>query len=250
MALPRQAQDLAFKNETQGSSRLLLNTEVPAWYSDSLILTGYRPVTYSVRFCFSSLTYLHNETVNIYSHLVSALISVILAAMASRYFSATFPTATRTDRLVYEIYLATSVACFAISSLYHTLLCHSRYYRDLWVRIDYVAILFQIFGSFISGIYIGFYCEPHLQKLYWSMITLLSALTAFVVINPRLQSRRYRVLRTCSFIATGLSAFAPIIHAATIFPYGQLDKQAGLRYYYLEGVMVIFGPGFYTTWEV
>ncbi|CAI7589495.1 unnamed protein product [Penicillium glandicola] len=48
-------------------------------------------------------------------------------------------------------------------------------------------------------------------------------------------------------MATGLSAFAPIIHAASIFPYEQLDKQAGLRYYYLEGLVIIIGVLFYAN---
>ncbi len=151
--------------------QLLSNSQIPLWYTDSFILTGYRPVTHSVKFCFNSLTYLHNETVNIYSHLIPAFCAVILASLVSSYFRATFPKATRSDRLAFEVYLATSVVCFTVSSLYHTLLCHSRYYRDLWVRLDYVAIVFQILGSFVSGIYIGFYCEPHLQKLYWSMVS-------------------------------------------------------------------------------
>lgn len=153
------------------SQRLLSNSQVPLWYTDSFILTGYRPVTHSVKFCFNSLTYLHNETVNIYSHLIPAFCAVVLAGLVSGCFRATFPKATRGDRLAIEVYLATSVVCFAVSSLYHTLLCHSRYCRDLWVRFDYVAIVFQILGSFIPGIYIGFYCEPHLQKLYWSMVS-------------------------------------------------------------------------------
>lgn len=151
--------------------RLLSNTQVPVWYADCFILTGYRPVTLSIRFCLESLAYMHNETVNIYTHLIPAICSAILAVLASQYFASTFPRATSTDTLVFQIYLATSVVCFGVSSLYHTLLCHSRYYRDLWVRIDYVAIVFQILGSFVPGIYVGFYCERHLQRLYWSMVS-------------------------------------------------------------------------------
>jgi adiponectin receptor len=55
------------------------------------------------------------------------------------------------------------------------------------------------------------------------------------------------MLRLSTFVATGLSAFAPILHAATIFPYAQLDKQAGLRYYYLEGVAILTGVVFYVV---
>ena len=149
---------------------LLLNHEVPPWYYQEFIRTGYRPVKGSIRFCFRSLTYIHNETVNIYSHLLPAAVALTLAVLVSRYFDAKFPEATSLDRLIFQLYLSTSVVCFTVSSLYHTLLCHSRHYFGLWVRIDYVAILVQILGSFVSGIYLGFYCEPNLQKSYWSMV--------------------------------------------------------------------------------
>lgn len=68
-----------------------------------------------------------------------------------------------------------------------------------------------------------------------------------MVVNSRFQSPKWRTLRVCTFVATGLSAFAPIIHAATIFPYAQLDKQAGLHYYYLEGVAMLTGVFFFVV---
>lgn len=68
-----------------------------------------------------------------------------------------------------------------------------------------------------------------------------------MVVNSRFQSHKWQTLRVCTFIATSLSAFAPIIHAATIFPYAQLDKQAGLRYYYLEGAAMLTGVFFYVV---
>ncbi|KAM0252812.1 hypothetical protein ACHAQJ_007551 [Trichoderma viride] len=228
--------------------RLLTAAEVPSWYAhNAFIRTGYRPVTGSVKLCFESLRYAHNETANIYTHLVPAGIAVIGNYSLHVYFSSRYPNASWADQLVFHIYLSTSVICFGISSMYHMLLCHSETYASLWGRLDYVAIVFQILGSFISGIYIGFYCEPHLQKLYWTMIGSLGLLTGIVVVSPKLQSPRWRMLRLSTFVATGFSAFAPILHAATIFPYAQLDKQAGLRYYYLEGVAILTGVVFYIT---
>ncbi|UKZ56783.1 hypothetical protein TrVGV298_010624 [Trichoderma virens] len=79
------------------------------------------------------------------------------------------------------------------------------------------------------------------------MIGTLGLLTGIVVVSPGLQSAKWRMLRLSTFVATGFSAFAPIIHAATIFPYDQLDKQAGLRYYYLEGLSILTGVMFYVT---
>ncbi|KAJ6178219.1 hypothetical protein N7519_008680 [Penicillium mononematosum] len=234
------------KELSPSGPRLLNRDEVPSWYAQNpYIRSGYRPVTPSIPRCLSSLLYLHNETVNVFSHLVPATIAFLGNGLLYGYFLTSFPNATWTDRLVFHIYLTTSVLCFGISSAYHTFLCHSVHVADVWVRLDYVAIVFQILGSFVSGIYIGFYCEPHLQKLYWSMIGTLGFLTGFVVVHPRLQSQRWRLLRLSTFVATGLSAFAPIIHAASIFPYQQLDQQAGLRYYYLEGLVIVIGVLFY-----
>lgn len=152
--------------------KLLTSAQVPSWYAhNNYIRSGYRPVTRSVYLCLHSLGYLHNETVNIYSHLVPAIVALLGNYFVDHYFSTHFPLASFSDRLIFHLYLTTSVVCFGISSAYHSLLCHSERYSDLWGRLDYVAIVFQILGSLISGIYIGFYCEPHLQKIYWAMVS-------------------------------------------------------------------------------
>lgn len=49
--------------------------EMPSWYvSDSYLKTGYRRITNSVRGCLLSLSYLHNETMNVYTHLIGSLL--------------------------------------------------------------------------------------------------------------------------------------------------------------------------------
>ena len=145
--------------------------EVPSWYAhNAFVLTGYRPVTKSIALCARSLSYLHNETVNIYSHLIPTIIVLLASYSFDRYFTSRFPQASWTDELVFRIFLTTSVICFGTSAAYHTLICHSENFASLWVRLDYVAIIVQIVGSFIPGLYFGFYCEPNLQKRYWSMV--------------------------------------------------------------------------------
>ena len=48
---------------------------------------------------------------------------------------------------------------------------HSAHFSDLWGRIDYTGIIILILGDFVSGIYVGFYCEPILQNTYWTMVS-------------------------------------------------------------------------------
>ncbi|KAL6152314.1 hypothetical protein ACJQWK_04362 [Exserohilum turcicum] len=228
--------------------KLFRSDEVPPWYAhNTFILTAYRPVTKSTRLCVQSLAYLHNETVNIYSHLIPAILSLVVSHVFSRDFAERYPHASWKDEFMFRIFLTTCVICFGTSAAYHTLICHSRTFADLWVRLDYVAIVVQIVGSFIPGLYFAFYCEPNLQKLYWTMIVSLGALTATVVLNPSFQGPKWKRLRLSTFVATGFSAFAPIIHATSIFPYAQLDQQSGLRYYFLEGFSILVGVGFYAA---
>ncbi|PGH20331.1 hypothetical protein AJ80_03599 [Polytolypa hystricis UAMH7299] len=80
-----------------------------------------------------------------------------------------------------------------------------------------------------------------------TQIGVLGLLTGIVVVSPRFQSARWRTLPLSNFVATGLSAFAPIIQAVTLFPYAQLTQQAGLGYYLVEGLALITGVIFYAT---
>lgn len=78
-------------------------------------------------------------------------------------------------------------------------------------------------------------------------ISTLGSLTVYIVVHPSYQSRQYRLFRLSVFILTGLSAFAPIIHASRLFPLEQLNKQSGLPYYYAEGGIILLGALIYGT---
>ncbi|KAB8229466.1 uncharacterized protein BDW43DRAFT_303057 [Aspergillus alliaceus] len=185
--------------------------------------TGYRPINGSVRLCVDSLRSIHNETVNVYSHLVPATIALSNNGFLHQYFRGRYPTASLVGQLALYVYLTTSVLCLGTLSIYHTLLCHSEAYSDLWGCLDYVAIILQTIGSFVSGIYA----------------------IVVILVSPRFQSSRWRMLRLSMFVATDLSGLLPIIHAASIYPYARLNQQAGLGHYLVEGLTLIIGVVFY-----
>lgn len=55
--------------------------ELPDWMQDDqYIRRGYRTPQNSIRGCFQSLWYLHNETVNIWSHMLTAMFMTALLA--------------------------------------------------------------------------------------------------------------------------------------------------------------------------
>lgn len=72
----------------------------------------------------------------------------------------------------------------------------------------------------------------------------MGLLNAYMSIHDRFGAKNWLTSRLLPFFGLGFSAFIPIIHAALIFPYEQLQKQAGLNYYYLEGVLMVTGVAF------
>jgi hypothetical protein len=150
---------------------LLTYYEIPAWYQDNEHIHGsYRPVLFSISACFASWAYIHNETFNIYSHLISATFFLLGQIMFSHLISQHFPEAKAGDYIIFSFFLLTAFITLSISFTYHTLMNHSLRMSHLWLRIDYAGIICLTLGDFVSGIYLVFYCEPGLQKLYWIMV--------------------------------------------------------------------------------
>lgn len=154
---------------------LLSYDELPEWQKDSpFILYGYRPESNSAQACFASWLYLHNETVNIYSHLLPGILFLAGEVMIYQYFDARYPMATVSDRLIFAFFLLTAVTCLGLSAMFHTFLSHSAHVSHVWLQLDFVGIIVLTLGDFVSGIYVGFYCEPGLQRIYWTMVHVMT----------------------------------------------------------------------------
>ena len=160
------------RTNSKNSNGLLSYDEIPPWYQDNdCIRHGYRPVMDDPKTCFESWTYIHNETANIYSHLLPSLLAaVVCQGLLYKAFPWYYPRATTRDYMVVAFHLGSASICFGLSALYHTLKNRSADSLNLWSRIDYIGITILILGDFVSGIYVSFYCEPILQNTYWTMV--------------------------------------------------------------------------------
>ena len=144
----------------EGYSNLISYDELPEWYQDNpFIFHGYRLVTNSARASLASWLYLHNETVNIYSHLLPGILFLIAEGVMYQYTHARYPNATTSDYAVFGLFLSTAAVCLGVSALYHTFTNHSAHVSDIWLRLDFVGIIILILGDFVSGIFMVFYCE-------------------------------------------------------------------------------------------
>ncbi|KAF5867439.1 putative hemolysin-iii channel protein [Botrytis fragariae] len=100
---------------------------------------------------------------------------------------------------------------------YHTLNNHSHQTAAFWIELDYLGIVALMWGSTVATIYHGFICDVKLQRIYWSMITLLSlALTLFTLVPP-FRTPFFRPYRTLMYAALGLSAVIFIVHSIIIY---------------------------------
>ncbi|KAI1311604.1 hypothetical protein EDD11_003344 [Mortierella claussenii] len=232
------------KNEKP--SRTCTWDELPLWMHDNpAILTGYRRETFSYRKCLASLGYLHNETVNIYSHLLGALICIIGAPFV--YFSLfdVLDTIKWTDVAVFYVFLAGAVICLSMSASFHTFSCHSEPVAHQWNRCDYVGIVFLIAGSFYPAIFYGFYCFKIWQIMYIGLITAFGAATIVAVIRPEFRTPQYRWVRSCLFMAMGLSAVFPVIHAIVLYGIHLAQDAIALNYMICMGSSYVFGALLY-----
>lgn len=150
---------------------LLKFQDIPCWQQDNeYILSGYRPAVPSILQSLSSLGYVHNETVNIYSHLLGSVLFAVLPVYTYRELRIYYPTTQAVDILVFSTFFYGVAICFLLSATFHILSSHSRRIAAFGNQLDYLGIVILMWGSTIPTVYYGFYCNPELQKLYCTMV--------------------------------------------------------------------------------
>ncbi|ORY11487.1 hemolysin-III related-domain-containing protein [Clohesyomyces aquaticus] len=237
-----------FPDDVDDTPRLYTLSELPKWYQDSPhIQTGYRPVSNSYQSCVHSLSYLHNETVNIYTHFLPAVMLALALPTLQLQISRIYHDAPWMDRFMLTLTPMAALFTLSLSTTYHTLMNHSAPVSSSCLLLDYTGILVLILASFVSGIYAGFYNHPFHQQLYWSMIVALIAVSCLLVLHPRLQGPKYRAHRTTAFILTALSGFAPVVNGVMLFGWSQAFHEKGVKWWFAEGVWYGLGATFFST---
>ena len=96
--------------------RVVSFEDLPAWMqSDPYIRQGYRKQLNSFKQCYESLFYVHNETVNIWSHLIVGLFFVSLLLATDYSILRDCPQISASDTLAIQSYLAGATGCLFLS---------------------------------------------------------------------------------------------------------------------------------------
>lgn len=90
--------------------------DLPTWMqSDPYIRQGYRKQLGSFSKCYESLFYLHNETVNIWSHLLVGIFFTSLLLATDYSILHDCPQLSASDTLAVQSYLAGATGCLFLS---------------------------------------------------------------------------------------------------------------------------------------
>jgi adiponectin receptor len=224
------------------SPGLVTIQQLPAWMQDNLhIWTGYTLPTNSYRASIAEIFFLHNETGNIWTHLLGAGLFII---KFYRFLTYT-PTTTnvvkdkltinvpeRRDRIAISIYYTGVVACFTLSTIFHTLCRHSEEVHNITNRIDLLGGVFVIWATSIAATHFEFRDqEPTVTYVYWLMCTTFGGLTATFLLNPSFKSvgPMRHVKLFWIWMGLGASTFIPLLHGLIKFGYNGMNQRMGLN---------------------
>lgn len=157
---------------------LLAWDDLEDWRRDNAFITsGYRPTSNSYRRSLGSLFALHNESVNIWTHLLGAVaftgFGATALALFDRLLAPRYADAARADLVAVACFFAGAFLCLGMSATYHALCNHSPDVAKWGNKLDYTGIVFLIVGSYVPALYYGFYCLPRLMEVYLTGVGLL-----------------------------------------------------------------------------
>ena len=206
-------------------SALVVDSEVPPHARRNHILTGYRPIVQTdqslIRASFRGLFSLHNETLNVWSHLLGVGWAVMrLQWLTTLPADAVGATAPEGMRMSVGLFLLTAIFCLGISVIAHLLapIVNREPSLALW-RVDSFGICVLIGGSYLPGLAFGFRCRPAWRGAYSTIVGVLllaGALTSVTAETGRGGTlERLRVCTLCSSVLFGL---VPLCHFCMLAP--------------------------------
>jgi len=190
------------------------------------IIGGYRHGEITWRqSCCSILSY-HNETCNIWTHLVPGLFALYLLF---KEVSA--------GNVVIAVYCLCMTAMFATSTLYHTFSCMDQKTTKLFLKMDLTGILILMWGSNLPIVTYGFVTygfdsEPTIRRLYFGTGTIVVFIAwSALMRNPYSAHSAILLLFVCAF------STVEILHEIIMFSAPPLTMRIWLQVFgtYLVG---------------
>lgn len=233
--------------EEINARRLMYYHELEEWQKDNhFIKSGYLKPTNSFKECLKALCYLHNETVNIYSHFIPTLVVMAFVVYYVQYKLEIYDNYLGVwEKLNFYQFALGATICLSMSSGFHTFKAHSMAICSFGNKLDYFGIVVLITSSLISIILFAFYDHPFYKYTFILIFMLMAMLCTNFTLNPSFSTPAYRPIRSTMFVLFGLSGLLPL--AAGVHLYGiqiAIDRSSA-GWLALEGFSYIFGAVIY-----
>ncbi|KAI1096419.1 HlyIII-domain-containing protein [Rostrohypoxylon terebratum] len=225
------------KGKRGGRIGLLTWKDILPWQRDNeFILTSYRRASYSYTKSLASIFSIHNETANIWSHLLGA---VFFAQVLYRYLEIGINSrdAKLQDIIALSVYCFSVTACFVLSTIFHTFSDHSQEMHKFGNELDHLGIVLVMWGTGISGTYFTFYCDEFLRNTYFAILSSTALGCGVFTLRPEFRKPTYRTTRFLMYCFLGASLFAPIVHG--LFRVGREELENAMELWSFLGLALI-----------
>merc|ERR1712032_944740 len=208
--------------------RLLVTAkEAPAYNLEIGITSGYRqPLGYTA--CLRSVFQIHNETVNIWTHLLG--FAFFLWLLFDNCFRHQNHLRDKLDLVATCLQLLSYQVCMVNSAAFHTFLCHSKEAKATWHSADHCGILLAFLGTYIRIIITTLRCFPDERLAHLTIVFLLFG--TVIAIKYRPGGHGDAKVPLSLFYALALYVIAPFAH--------WVHLSHGAHQYYVTTSMVLW----------
>lgn len=179
------------------------------WRENKYMIYGYRFATSHAK-AWQGVGCMHNESMNIWTHLAGAL---FVGYLALYHFpqSSFYKYGTHTDHLIMYQFALSAIVCLLFSVVWHTYTNISILAtRSRFACFDYTGITILIISSIITTEHLALYDHP-IYKYGFVAFSLLSGVVGVVLAwHPffdKPESRPFRILFFIALSALGIAAF-------------------------------------------
>jgi adiponectin receptor len=208
--------------------------DVPDWQKDNgFIRSGYR-VNATLTESFWSIFAIHNETGNIWSHLLGGMLFLVLGI--HNFYEEHSDIG---EKWTMCLFFVGACTCFFTSAVYHACLGTTSKIVIFLVRCDFIGIILFIGATFNANTYYNFKCDST-YYVYTSAFVVTFTCVLITIFIPAFERSHFRPFRGMLFFSFGLQLVAPVAHRAILT--GALSTQA---HFYFICETISFATGVY-----
>ncbi|CDO54631.1 hypothetical protein DV113_000116 [Geotrichum candidum] len=198
------------------ATRLLTYEEIPTpWRCNPYIKRGYR-FCHNYFDCVVSMAKIHNETCNIWTHLLG-FVAMLTIAFFHWPTTLSWQESSNMDKFAMLIFLVAAMKCLACSAVWHTFngICHEEHMKR-FACVDYTGITVLIACSILTTEYTAFYCSPRAQAAYMIVTALCGLAGAIFTWHPSFDRPDGKARRVTFFVSFAVAGGAGFMHAAAL----------------------------------